>query len=152
VLLVKFRVFGLFDCLDRRKVFTPPGVTGLVSEDSCLLLALAPGTNPPDNGLGGRLVVRTPIPPRGGWGNAFTLMVFLTVFPAPFTPEAVRNFGRAVLLPPGVEGRLDVEGARSPLFGRVEASAFKVAIVGTMPVLFRVFVVGSAGRAVVGGP
>lgn len=81
------------------------------------------------------------------------LMVLRIVFPAPLTPGAVRSFGRVVLLPPGVEGRLDADGARSPLFGNPKLSeAFRVAMVGTIPVLFRVFVVGSAGRAVVGGP
>jgi hypothetical protein len=97
--------------------------------------------------------VRTP--PLGGCGNAFMLIVFLILFPAPLTPGVVRNFGRAMLLPPGVEGRLDVEGARRPLLGKpppLAASALRLAIVGTLPVLFLVFVVGNAGNAVVGGP
>jgi hypothetical protein len=141
--------FGLVDCFDRRNVFLdPPGVTGLVSVDSRLLSEAPPGVKPPDNGLGGKLVVRTP--PLGGCGNALMLIVFRIVFPAPFTPGAVRNLGRAVLLPPGVDGRLDVEGARRPLFGNPPAC--RLAIVGTLPVLFRVFVVGNAGSAVVGGP
>lgn len=80
------------------------------------------------------------------------LIVFLIVFPAPLTPGVARNLGRVVLLPPGDEGRLEDEGARRPLLGTPEASAFKLAIVGTFPVLFRVFVVGNAGSAVVGGP
>lgn len=146
-------MFGLVDVLDFRNVFLdPPGVTGLVSVDSLLLPAPATGVNPPDNGLGGRLAVR--IPPLGGCGNAFMLIVFLIVLPAPLTPGVVRNFGRLVLLPPGVEGRLDVEGARRPLLGKAPeaASAFRLAIVGTLPVLFLVFVVGNAGNAVVGGP
>jgi hypothetical protein len=84
------------------------------------------------------------------------LIVFLTLFPAAFTPGVVRNFVRFVVLPPGEEGRLDVEGARSPLRGSagvagVEA-ALRFASVGMAPVLLRVLVVGKAGSAVVGGP
>ena len=131
---------------------------GLTSEaDSILPPALVGGTTPPDNGLGGKLAVRTP--PRGGWGKALMLIVFLTLFPAPFTPGVVLNFVRFVVLPPGDEGRLDVEGARSPLRGSagvagvpgVEA-ALRFASVGMAPVLLRVLVVGKAGSAVVGGP
>jgi len=84
------------------------------------------------------------------------LIVFLIDFPAPFTPGPVRNLGRTVELPfgvpSGVEGRLDTEGARRPLFGKPEASDLRLAIVGTFPVLLRVFVVGRAGKAVFGGP
>jgi hypothetical protein len=128
---------------------------GLTSEaDSILSPALFGGTTPPDNGLGGKLAVRTP--PRGGCGKALMLIVFLTLFPAAFTPGVVRNFVRFVVLPPGEEGRLDVEGARSPLRGSagvagVEA-ALRFASVGMAPVLLRVLVVGKAGSAVVGGP
>jgi hypothetical protein len=83
------------------------------------------------------------------------LIVFLMVFPAALTPGVVRNFGR-VVLPPGVVGGgiCDVEGARSPLFGklRVEDPDWKSESVGMLPILLRVFVVGKAGSAVVGGP
>lgn len=120
--------------------------------DSLLLPGVA-GVKPPDNGLGGRLVVRTP--PRGGCGKAFMLIVFLMVLPAAFTPGAVRNLGR-VELPPGVAGGIpDVEGARSPLFGKLGGEVpllSKLDKVGIAPVLLRVFVVGKAGSAVVGGP
>jgi len=132
-------------------------VTGLAVSAEPLLFGPGPAS-PPDNGLGGRLVVRTP--PRGGCGNAFMLIVFLIDLPAPFTPGPVRNLGRTVELPfgvppgvpSGVEGRLDTEGARRPLFGKPEASDLRLAIVGTFPVLLRVFVVGRAGKAVFGGP
>ena len=85
------------------------------------------------------------------------LMVFLMLFPASFTPGVPRSFGRAVLLPPGDDWILDVEaeadGARSPLLGRPgAASVLKSDSVGIAPVLLRVFVVGKAGSAVVGGP
>ena len=76
---------------------------------------------PPDNGLGGRLAVRTP--PRGGWGKELILIVFRMLFPASFTPGAFRSLGRAVLLAPGEDGILDVEGARSPLLGRLGAES-----------------------------
>jgi hypothetical protein len=82
------------------------------------------------------------------------LIVFLIVFPATFTPGVVRNLGR-VVLPPRVLGAVcDVEGARSPLLGRlgVDVLDLKSDTVGILPVLFRVFVVGNAGSAVVGGP
>ena len=125
---------------------------GLASEDSLRLPPVLPGVAPPDNGLGGKLVVRTP--PRGGCGNALILIVFLIVFPAALTPGAVRNLGR-VVFPPGVVGggRCDVEGARSPLFGRLGVDPVsKSETVGMLPVLLRVFVVGKAGSADVGGP
>jgi hypothetical protein len=127
-----------------------------VSADSLLLAtpldkALL-GIAPPDNGLGGRLAVRIP---RGGCGNALMLIVFRIVFPAPFTPGVVLILGR-VVLPPGVAGaeRFECEGARRPLLGNRggEVLVLESEIVGMFPVLFRVFVVGSAGNAVVGGP
>ena len=132
-------------------------MTGLASEADSLLPALFGGNIPPDNGLGGKLAVRTP--PRGGCGKALMLIVFLTVLPAALTPGAVRNFVRLVVLPAGVEGRLDVEGARSPLLGSAGVAGvpgvegfLKSDRVGIAPVLLRVLVVGKAGRAVVGGP
>ena len=135
--------------VDRFNFLEGPGVTGLLS-DSALVTALFGGTNPPDNGLGGKLAVR--MPPRGGWGKAFMLMVFLIVFPASFTPGVVRSLWRVVLAP-GDEGTLVVEGARSPLFGRLgAASTLKSDVVGLAPMLLRVLIVGKAGRAVVGGP
>lgn len=82
------------------------------------------------------------------------LIVFRMLFPASFTPGVPRSLGRVVLPLPG-EGRpLDVEGARSPLLGRLgaESALLKSERVGMAPVLLRVFVAGSAGRAVVGGP
>ena len=110
-----------------------------------------PGAAPPDNGLGGRLAVRTP--PRGGWGNALILIVFLRVFPAVLTPGLVLSFGSVVLPPGDLEGALrDVDGARSPLFGILEASGLKSETVGILPVLFRVLFIGNAGNADVGGP
>lgn len=111
------------------------------------------GIAPPDNGLGGRLAVRMP---RGGCGKALMLIVFRIVLPAPFTPGVVLNLGRLTLLPPGVAGaeRFDAEGARRPLLGNRggEVLILESVMVGMFPVLFRVFVVGKAGKAVVGGP
>jgi hypothetical protein len=79
------------------------------------------------------------------------LTVFLMLFPASFMP-GLRSLGRAVL-PPGEDRPLEVDGARSPLFGRLgAASDLKSESVGMAPVLLRVFVLGRAGRAVVGGP
>jgi hypothetical protein len=85
------------------------------------------------------------------------LIVFRIVFPAPFTPGVVLNLGRVVLRPGvlGVEVEIfDTEGARRPLFGNCggEVLSLESEIVGMFPVLFRVFVVGNAGNAVVGGP
>ena len=125
-----------------------PGAPELFSVDPLLLPGVA-DVNPPDKGLGGRLEVLTP--PRGGCGKAFMLMVFLMVFPAAFTPGVVRNFG-SVVCELDAEGRPDVEGARSPLFGKLGGVLSKLDTVGIAPVLFRVFVEGKAGRAVVGGP
>lgn len=131
---------------------------GLVSVDSLLLPpaldTVLPGTAPPDNGLGGRLVVRMP---RGGCGNALMLMVFRIVFPALFTPGVDFDFGSAEPpLPPGVVGvaRCDDEGARRPLFGTfgVNDPGFESEMEGMFPVLLRVLDTGNAGNAVVGGP
>lgn len=127
-----------------------------MSADSLLLPApldkALVGTAPPDNGLGGRLAVRIP---RGGCGNALMLIVFRIVFPAPFTPGVPLSFGR-VVLPPGVVGaeRFECEGARMPLLGNRggEVLILDSERSGMFPVLFRVFVVGNAGNADVGGP
>jgi hypothetical protein len=134
-----------------------PGADGgLVSVDSLLFKVLGefPGIAPPDNGLGGKLAVLTP--PRGGCGNALILMVFLIVFPAPFTPGVARNFGRAVLDPGVVGGAIpEDDGARNEDFGMRGGDPSDLLIcdgVGIFPVLLRVFVVGNAGNAVVGGP
>lgn len=135
------------DCFARfRKI-------GLVSTESFwpspgLEVAL-PGVRPPESGLGGRLVVRTP--PRGGCGKAFILTVFRIVLPAAFMPGVVRNFGRVV--DSAVDGdKLVLEGARIPLFGRgVWDSTPTSGDVGIIPVLFRDFA-GIGGSAVVGGP
>ena len=84
------------------------------------------------------------------------LIVFLIVCPAALTPGVARNF-RRVEFGAGVEvvgGRLEEEGARSPLFGKLGRGALlfsRLDKVGMAPVLFRVFV-GKAGSAVVGGP
>jgi hypothetical protein len=128
----------------------PLPAAGLVSTDSIRLAPLAlAGASPPDNGLGGRLVVRMP---RGGCGNAFMLIVFLIVLPAAFTPGVDFDL-EATLLPPGLEvvESWDEEGTRKPLFGMFGVDA-KSETAGMLPVLFRVFVEGSAGKADVGGP
>lgn len=85
------------------------------------------------------------------------LICFRIVLPAPFTPGVVLSLGR-VVLPPGVPGAevevFEDEGARRPLFGSRggEVLILESEMVGMFPVLFRVFVVGKAGNAVVGGP
>lgn len=131
-------------------------VAGLTSVDPLLeaippIIGL-PGIVPPDSGLGGRLVVRTPL---GGCGNAFMLMVFLIVLPAAFTPGVPLCFGNGVLGPDVADvGVLKFEeGARRPLLGRVgvDTSVFVSEIVLIPPMLFLDFV-GKAGNAVVGGP
>jgi len=134
----------------------PPGVKGLLSVDSLLVPAYglaAAAVKPPDNGLGGRLVVLIPPgPPRGGCGKALMLIVFRIDFPAALTPDTARILGRE---PPalGVVGSDDVEGARSELLGKLgiesERSSGEVCM---PPVLLRVFFDGNAGSAVVGGP
>lgn len=130
-----------------RGLLLPPG---LISVDSLLLGRALPGVAPPDKGLGGRLVV---LIPRGGCGNALILIVFLIVFPALFTPGIAFDFG-IVELPPGVKSAIfDAEGARRPLFGKLGARLVPTSeLLGMLPVLFLVFVVGKAGRAVFGGP
>ena len=86
------------------------------------------------------------------------LIVFRIVFPAAFTPGVGRPFGIGEVgpFPTGVFGKesCECDGARSPLFGRVgvEAPDLNSDIVGIPPVLLRVLVVGSAGKAAVGGP
>lgn len=64
----------------------------------------------------------------------------------------VLSLGRAAL-DPGVVGggSADVEGARSALFGKLGAGPSSE-VDGILPVLLRVFFVGNAGRADVGGP
>jgi hypothetical protein len=85
------------------------------------------------------------------------LIVFLMVLPAAFTPGVFRNLGR-VEDPVGVAGGgipEEVEGARRPLLGKLGGEVpdlSKLDTVGIAPVLLRVFVVGKAGSAVVGGP
>lgn len=84
------------------------------------------------------------------------LIVFLKVFPTAFTPGV--DFLEAPLLPTGVgvcgNDDCDEEGARKPLFGKpgIAADSEDDESVGMLPVLFRVFVVGNAGKADVGGP
>lgn len=118
---------------------------GLVSAESLFSLA---GVTPPERGLGGRLEVRTPI--LGGWGKALMLICFRIVFP-PIVLGVVRNFGRAVVGAGVTGGVCTLEGARSPLLGS-GVLIFESERVGMAPVLFLVLVVGSAGKADVGGP
>jgi hypothetical protein len=109
------------------------------------------GVRPPDKGLGGKLEVRIP---RGGCGNALMLIVFLIVLPAAFTPGVGFDF-RRLLLPVGLGvvgfGSCDDDGTRKPLFGRLGVDSTSDTV-DTLPRLFRVLVVGSAGSADVGGP
>jgi hypothetical protein len=134
-------------------LFDVPVAPKLVSVDSLLLPGVT-GVSAPDSGLGGRLAVRTP--PRGGCGKAFMLIVFLMLFPAELTPGVVRNLGRVEVPDVVGEGRPRfVKGARSPLLGKLGGDVLlfsKLDKVGIAPVLFRVFVIGKAGSAVVGGP
>lgn len=82
-----------------------------------------------------------------------TLIVFRNVFPAAFMPGVSCNFGSDVVDKDVVGVVYELEGARSPLLGRgVCNPTFASDNVGIAPVLFRVFVVGIAGNAVVGGP
>ena len=147
---------GLIDCFVRRRSFWFPGPTGLASAESLRSARLldeelvGKGMTPAERGLGGRLVVRTPL--RGGCGKALMLIVFRIVLPAAFTPGTVRTFGRDVV-GSGVVGVCVLEGVRRPLLGKgVCNPVCESAIVGIAPVLFRVFVVGIAGKDVVGGP
>lgn len=107
--------------------------------------------SPPIKGLGGILAVR--MPPRGGCGKEFMLIVLRKVLPDEFMPGE-RIFGNDELLRFGDDGsdRLcGCEGARKPLLGRLGAvEASKLESVGIFPVLLRVF--GNAGSADVGGP
>lgn len=85
------------------------------------------------------------------------LMVFRMVFPAAFMPGVNFGFAGIELPPPGVVGvaLCDAEGARKPLFGMLGVRLPEDLIsemVGMFPVLLRVFDMGNAGKAVVGGP
>ncbi len=149
VLLMKLWIWGLLAVL---RFFPLLPTAGLVSIDSLLLAAPAlAGVKPPESGLGGRLAVRIP---RGGCGNALILIVFRSVFPAAFTPGVVLILERALLLPAGLEvdgsENCDDEGARNPLFEKLGGAADSETE-PILPVLFRVFVVGNAGNADVGG-
>ena len=78
------------------------------------------------------------------------LTVLRTLLPSAFMPDTARGCGRADVGAGVVGGRKVVEGARIALFG-----VFGLDLpegVGRPPVLFRVFVTGSAGKAMVGGP
>jgi len=147
--------FGLVGAFDRFLILGPLTLVGLVSVDSLLLdppvVNALPGAAPADNGLGGILAVL--IFPRGGCGKAFILIVFLIDLPAALIPGEACSLGR-VELGPGLEGgrRLDDDGVRNPLFGRLGASSLSAVGVSMPPVLFRVFGIGRAGNAEVGGP
>lgn len=98
--LIALCVLGLAIAVGRFRGFPLPLLVGLISDDSLLLDSpvdvAVPGAAPPDKGLGGKLVVLTP--PRGGWGNALILIVFLILLPAALTPGEVGTFGRPGLL------------------------------------------------------
>lgn len=84
------------------------------------------------------------------------LMVFRSVFPAALTPGAFpRNLGREDVDEIGDEGAdvgwRDCDGARRPLFGRLDPASLGSDGVGIPPVLLRVFAAGIAGKADVGG-
>lgn len=133
-----------------------PGVLGEISlsPPSSIPEIASTGVCPPDNGLGGRLVI---LPPLGGCGNALMLIAFRIDFPAPLTPgvisfeapELVRSLGRAVLLADGVRNPL---GGREGVGGTPADANMDDDGVGIPPVLFLDFAVGIAGRAVFGGP
>jgi hypothetical protein len=98
----------------------------------------------PDNGLGGILAVRL-----GGCGNELILTVFRMDLPALFTPAPLGT-GRAMVGAGDKGGPLCMDaadGALSPLLG------LPGVLVGLAipPVLFRLFGMGKAGRAPVGG-
>lgn len=78
------------------------------------------------------------------------LTVFLIVFPALLTPCELFGTGKAVVGAGdgGGPGYTFADGARSPLLG-VPGMLLGVA---KLPVLFRVFAIGKAGRELVGGP
>ena len=68
-------------------------------------------------------------------------------------PAISCNFGSDVVDNDVVGVLYELEGARSPLRGSgVCNPSFMLDKVGIAPVLFRVFVIGIAGNAVVGGP
>jgi hypothetical protein len=100
------------------------------------------------SGLGGKLFAR--LSPLGGCGNELMLTVLRMVLPAPFTAaDTARGCGSADVGAGVVGGRNVVEGARIALFGVFGPD---LPGVGIPPVLFLVFVTGSAGSAMVGGP
>jgi hypothetical protein len=127
-------------------------LVGLSAVSARLLEDDVRGTTPPDKGLGGRLFVRAPL--LGGCGNALMLIAFRMDLPAPFTPPTSCNLGSGEGETTNGEGvPYEEDGARRPLLGRgVCAARVASGRVGMAPVLFRVFVVGIAGKAVVGGP
>lgn len=102
------------------------------------------GVTKPDKGLAGTLDMRL-----GGRGNELMLTVFLIVLPALLNAGAPLGVGKAAVgAGEGGGPRTLLDGARNPLFG-VVGLLFGVAI---PPVLFRVLVIGRAGKEELGGP
>jgi hypothetical protein len=75
---------------------------------------------------------------------------FLRVFPGATAKDADRGCGRAEVGAGLAGGAKDDEGALRPLLGVLETDLFMG--VAMPPVLLRVFGMGSAGRAMEGGP
>lgn len=78
------------------------------------------------------------------------LTVFRIVFVGAAMEDTARGCGSAVVGAGVVGGRKVDEGARRPLLGVLLPDCEGVAAMP--PVLFRVLVIGNAGRAAVGGP
>lgn len=101
-------------------------------------------------GLGGKLLTRPSL--RGGCGNELMLTVFRSVRAGVPRADDDLGCGSADVGAGEVGGAKLVDGALSPLLGFGVLGIDLLAGVGMLPVLLRVLAIGSAGRAIVGGP
>lgn len=76
---------------------------------------------------------------------------FLNVLPAAAVATKLFGWGSAVVGAGLGGGRFAAEGARRPLLGVPGADRMELTV-GMLPVLFRVLLMGRAGRAMSGGP
>lgn len=102
-------------------------------------------------GLGGTpLLVR--VSPLGGCGKELMLTLLRSVLPTPLMAGASFGCGSAAVGAGPGGAILIVEGVRSPDLGVPGTDLAATACEERFPVLFRVLLIGNAGRAMLGGP